>query len=61
MFENWNRFVQEVTTGRYKDGKGSEKAVEDTLQLQSDSKIQKQADKRTSEADSSGTEPTSRN
>ena len=21
MFENWNRFVQEVTTGRYKDGK----------------------------------------
>lgn len=52
MFENWNRFVQEVTTGRYKDGKGSEKSVENTLQLQSDSKIQKKADKRTSPADS---------
>ena len=52
MFENWNRFVQEVTSGKYKDKKGSEKAVENTLQLQSDSKIQKKADKRTSPADS---------
>lgn len=59
-FENWNKFVKEVTSGKYQE-KGSEKAVEDTLQLQSDSKIQKQADKRTSEADSNGSEPTSRN
>ena len=60
MFENWNRFVKEVTSGKYQK-KGSEKAVEDTLQLQSDSKIQKQADQRTSKADSIGTEQTSRN
>ena len=46
-FENWKKFVKEVTSG-----KGSEKSVENTLQLQSDSKIQKKADKRTSPADS---------